>query len=363
MKICWDNLENLRLTKNGNLRNYDKKRSYIFRDSCKVCGEEFLSKARKEGIDNPYCSIECSKKEHGDKVRGNPCNRKLTYEYVKNFIENIGYKLLSKEYKRAFSKLEIECHKGHKFKMAYADLQRNHRCPECQHPSKKFTYEYVKDYIENEGYELLSKEYKNHKIKLEMKCNKGHIFKLNFGVFKNIGTRCLECAGNKKLTYDFIKEQIEKEGYKLLSTKYKNARTKLEIECDKEHIYEVTYGHFKSGKRCPKCSNNVSKAEKEIFNYIKENIDCEVIENDRKQIINPKTNHPLEFDIWIPSLKKAIEFNGKYWHSSDYARERDRIKKEQCIKKSIDLLVIKESKWTKNKEACLEKIKEFIGDK
>lgn len=41
-----------------------------------------------------------------------------------------------------------------------------------------------------------------------------------------------------KLTYEFVKEQIEKEGYKLISEEYKNCRDKLNIECDKGYIFK-----------------------------------------------------------------------------------------------------------------------------
>lgn len=39
----------------------------------------------------------------------------------------------------------------------------------------------------------------------------------------------------KKLTFEFVKEQFEKEGYKLLSTEYENAHTKLKVRCNKGH--------------------------------------------------------------------------------------------------------------------------------
>ena len=40
---------------------------------------------------------------------------------------------------------------------------------------KKLTYEYIKEYMKNEGYELLSTEYKNNRSKLTVKCPHGHI--------------------------------------------------------------------------------------------------------------------------------------------------------------------------------------------
>ena len=36
--------------------------------------------------------------------------------------------------------------------------------------SKKYDYNYVKEYVENFGYILLSKEYKNNSTPLEMMC-------------------------------------------------------------------------------------------------------------------------------------------------------------------------------------------------
>lgn len=44
----------------------------------------------------------------------------------------------------------------------------------------------------------------------------------------------------KKLTYEFVKEQIERVGYSLVSKEYKNAKTKMKVKCDKGHIYKPT---------------------------------------------------------------------------------------------------------------------------
>lgn len=41
---------------------------------------------------------------------------------------------------------------------------------------KKLSYEYVKKYIENRNCILISKEYKGNKDKLKIKCENGHIF-------------------------------------------------------------------------------------------------------------------------------------------------------------------------------------------
>ena len=51
--------------------------------------------------------------------------------------------------------------------------------------SKKYDYEYIKNYIESFGYKLLSKTYANNATKLKMICNNGHECEISFANFKN----------------------------------------------------------------------------------------------------------------------------------------------------------------------------------
>ena len=221
----------------------------------------------------------------------------------------------------------------------------------------KLTYEYVKEQVEKESYKLLSKKYVNSEIKLKVQCDKSHIYKVTYGNFQK-GRRCPICAGKLKLTYEYVKEQIKKECYKLLSKSYVNNCTKLKVQCDKGHNYKVKWNDFQQGHRCPICCQKYSKIEKEILKIVKHLLPNEnIIENDRTQIVNPLIGKNLELDIWIPELKKAIEFNGRYWHISDYAKYKDAEKINQCKKKGIDLLVINEQDWIDDKNKYIKKLK------
>ena len=288
------------------------------------------------------------------------CNIKHTYEYVKGRIEKEGYKLLSKEYKGVHEKLELECPKGHKFKMTICHFKKGQRCSTCA-GNKKLTYEHVKGKIEKEGYKLLSEEYKNAHIKLKLECLEGHNFLMKWNDLQQ-GHGCPKCYGNKKLEYKYVKEEIEKEGYKLLSKEYKNNYTKLKLECSEGHIYKMSFSCFKQGQRCPTCfyKNGSSKGEKEVLEYIQSLTTDTIIPNDRSQIINPKTGQYLELDIYLPNLRKAIEYNGTYWHSDDEVIYKDEQKVLQCKELGIDLLVINEEEWINNKDEQNKKIKKFI---
>jgi hypothetical protein len=55
MKICWDNIENLHITRNGNFRDTKKNKTYL-EEICEVCGNEYLK--RRDAKSN-VCSKEC----------------------------------------------------------------------------------------------------------------------------------------------------------------------------------------------------------------------------------------------------------------------------------------------------------------
>jgi len=298
------------------------------------------------------CSI-CGKQSMIQKM-------KLTYNEVKHFIESKGYTLLSKEYINANTKLTVKCDKGHIYKVKYGHFQQGHRCAICQ-GVKKLTYNKVKNYIESKNYSLLSKKYSNNKNKLTVKCDKDHIYKVSFSDFQQ-GNRCAICQGVKKLTYDFVKNYINSNGYTLLSKKYENNSTKLTIKCNKNHVYKSSFSNFKKGRRCPICNkkNVTSKGERDVAKFITL-LNINIIKNDRTQILNPVTGHYLELDIWIPNLNKAIEYNGAYWHSLPNNQINDQIKKEQCKKLNIDLLIIDDIEWNNNQKYQKQIIKEFIN--
>jgi len=288
---------------------------------------------------------------------------KYTYNYIKNQIYKENYKLLSKEYINSKIKLKVECPEGHQYYVTYNCFYRGQRCPIC-YGKQRLTYDFINKEIIQNGYKLLSEKYINSKTKLKVECSEGHQYYVTYNNFYK-GSRCPICYNKirvnvKRFSYDFIKSQIEKEGYKLLSKEYKNANTKLKVECSEGHQYYVKYGNFQQRKRCPICYDieTYSQAEKDCLDIVRQIIpDKNVIENDRTQIVNPKTGRYLELDIYIPSLNKAIEFNGEYWHKSNYSKFKDNQKIKQCKKRGIDLLTISYQDWVNNRERQIEKLR------
>lgn len=107
---------------------------------------------------------------------------------------------------------------------------------------------------------------------------------------------------------------------------------------------------------------SVSHEEKELYNYIKSIIKTKIYRN-RQDIISD-SSHKYELDIYIPKLKIAFEFNGIYWHSTEYKQKYyHQIKTKLCYEKGIQLIHIWENEWNDNKELIKQHIKELLSGK
>lgn len=131
----------------------------------------------------------------------------------------------------------------------------------------------------------------------------------------------------------------------------------------------MRFGDFQQGQRCPKCNKtgrNFSNIEKEVVNYVKTIYNGNIIENDKKTILNPNTKRYMELDIYLPDIKKAIEINGERWHNRNDSIIRDKIKNEQCKINNIYLMVLYYKKDLTNKRDIIiskNKIRDFIYEK
>lgn len=185
-------------------------------------------------------------------------SRKLA---IRSEIELRGFVLLG-EFVKSSEKLLLICQKGHRWSVLLGNF-RKRECPDCNPKNfKKYEYSYVKEYIESFGYCLVSKEYQDVYFKLHTICPNKHDYWVNFRSFSK-GHRCTLCPkqySNLKLNYDDVKSSIEQEGFILVSETYIKAKEKLQLRCNKGHLFEISWDKFKSGRRCSICQyENLSK--------------------------------------------------------------------------------------------------------
>lgn len=85
-------------------------------------------------------------------------------------------------------------------------------------------------------------------------CPYGHRWDINFGDFK-YGKRCPHCKteAKKQGQLQEIKELMLKEGYALLEDKYINNSTPMKVLCPLGHEFYIRSSNFKKGRRCSEC--------------------------------------------------------------------------------------------------------------
>jgi hypothetical protein len=223
-------------------------------------------------------------------------------------------------------------------------------------------FKQIKQSFEKEGYKLLSTEYVNAKTYLNFICPNGHNHKITWNAWQS-GRRCGKCYHIKiSYTYEQIKQSFEKEEYTLISTEYINAKSYIEYICQHGHNHKIIGSAWQQGQRCPECSfiDGSSKTEKEVREYVIKNYTGIILSNDRTLILNPKTGKFLELDIWLPEIKKAIEYGAEWYHRTKYQKWKDLYKQKWCKDNGIELLVIDEKEWKNNRDEICNKIRKLI---
>lgn len=177
---------------------------------------------------------------------------KYTYNDVKEYINNEGYELLSSTYENVRQKLTLSCQKGHVYNASFNAFKSGRRCSKC----RKISFEDVLKMASDNDYDVLSLKdnFKNSKSIITVKCKYGHVSDKRCD---NLTQRCKECIdSDKRNNYNDIKQFIESEGYTLLDDVYINNSTYLNLLCPNNHKTQITYSNFQQGNRCKECCHD-----------------------------------------------------------------------------------------------------------
>jgi hypothetical protein len=116
--------------------------------------------------------------------------------------------------------------------------------------------------------------------------------------------------------------------------------TKARWRCGEGHEFETVPQCIIGGHWCPRCSRGISRAEAEVFDFVK-NLASDAVPRDRS-VIGPK-----ELDIYIPSLKLGIEYHGLYWHGEICSKDKKNVLHKHLLanEAEVRLVVIFEDEW------------------
>lgn len=177
----------------------------------------------------------------------------------------------------------------------------------------------VDSYAKTKEYKELRRKQKENKIK-----ELGYV-SFNQSTFK---PEYLNLLYNKEKSIDFVKDK--KYSLKELTKIFEASETSILHWINRNDLRDYINwddNHY----------------EKEIQTYLKDN-------NIEFEIRNRKILEGLELDIYIPSKKIGIEFNGNYYHSSLFKEKNYHLDKaKKCEEKGIRLIQIWEYEWDDNK--------------
>lgn len=312
---------------------------------CKICGKIKNSNALKMTMD---LFLEKARNIHGDK-----------YNYSK--VQYIDYN----------TKVCIICPIHGEFYQTPNNHIQGQGCPHCGKikfiTSKKYTLDKFiekakKIYGEKYEYSDIGFIDLNHDVTI--KCPLHGFFNKKAKYFLD-GHSCPTCAriatvnSIKNTTSKFIEKakKVHGDKYDYSMVEYVNNKTKVRIICPIHDEFEQTPDDHLQGKGCPKCEKQISKAENEIYDFCCSYIGIENVNQRNRDIIKPQ-----ELDIYLPSLKCAIEYNGLRWHSDKYCKDRNYHlnKLNACKDKGIKLLQIFEDEYINKKDIVYNKIKHIL---
>ena len=196
-------------------------------------------------------------------------------------------------------------------------------------------------------------------------CSKGH--KWEAQVRSRLTTGCAVCA-NKKVVKGFndlfttdpdLKESWDWKrnehltGYEV--TRSSGARAWW--VCDKGHSwYGYIFNRIRHG--CPTCNANTysSNAEKDVQDFV-ESLGVYIERNYRG------IKGVSEVDVFVPSKKLAIEYNGLYFHSDARKHDKDYHYKKykKCKDQGIQLIQVWEDEWSLRQDVVKRMIAHKLG--
>lgn len=298
--------------------------------------------------------------------------KKPTIDSIRDFIESCGYKLLSKKYINAKSKLYILCKEHGIFSMNWNNFKSGQRCRGCSDKNRfSWNKHNIKELLKSTDYTYFGHRKSNRRVYVTVICGSGHRSEVRLDSIQR-GQGCFECANdNLRLDIEYVGNYIKERGFTLLSEDYKNNEQSLEIKCPIHGKFHKRFSKFKEHPNCPFCANGAGVREQACRDIFENSLEVKFPNTRCKFLTNPDTGYCLELDGYSEDLRLAFEYDGlQHYEPVDffggkeaYAKRRqlDALKDELCRKEKINLIRI--PYYVRNLEEYIERQLEMNGFK
>ena len=244
-----------------------------------------------------------------------------------------------------------KCNNGHEWYASIAHRTHGRGCPYCSNKKVLRGYNDLQTcnptlsnewhYDNNNGLTPADVTPSSDK-KVWWRCNKGHEWEATIGS-RNRGSGCPYCSGRMVLegyndlqTVDpaLAKEwHYERNSCLTPANVTSGSNKKVWWKCSKGHEWQAMINSRTDGCGCPICSSErkTSFPEYSIVYYLKKH---------SLEAIHTYKEKGYELDIFIPSKKIAIEYDGYLWHKN--RAKQDLEKNQKCARDGIQLYRIRE---------------------
>ena len=249
------------------------------------------------------------------------------------------------------TKVWWKCKKGHEWQATIKDRNRGRGCPYCsrrkllkgyndlQTVNPKVAAEW--NYEKNNGL-TPADVMPNSNKKVWWKCSLGHEWQAVIAT-RNRGLGCPYCAGQKVLIGENDLQTVNPKVAAEWNYEKNNSLTPIDVmanshikvwwKCNKGHEWQARIQHRNNGRGCPICNSERTTSFPEYaFVYYLEKYGLDVVHSYKEK--------GYELDIYLPSKKIAIEYDGGFWHGNK--TKKDLEKNQKCVKDGIELYRIRE---------------------
>ncbi|MBQ2237358.1 MAG: hypothetical protein II317_04565 [Clostridia bacterium] len=244
-----------------------------------------------------------------------------------------------------------KCSKGHEWQASVVNRNKGSGCPYClgryaikgENDLKTVNPTLANEWNYEKNGSLKPEHFTvNSQKKVWWKCQKGHEWQTTISHRTN-GSGCPYCAGQKVIKGEndlqtvnpILANEWNYEKNKGLTPEdvMPNSNKKVWWKCQKGHEWQTSIANRNYGYGCPVCNSerHTSFPEYAILYYLKE---CGL------EVIHSYKEKGYELDIYIPSKRIAIEYDGSFWHQNKIKKDLE--KNFKCEKDGIKLFRIRE---------------------
>lgn len=277
-------------------------------------------------------------------------SRRRTQE---EFVDEMSHKnpgvIVLGTYRTAKEPVLVECSKcGYRWEARPYNLLGSKNkapsgCPKCANNTLGNTEDFIQEMREIDSSLTILGEYKGNKQPIRVRCSKcGNTWATIPNSLRR-GHGCPKCANRRRgLTSRLTNEQFvsrikSANPYVDVVGSYRRAQEKVLVRCRNcGHEWEGIPSNLLQGSGCPRCNHSgTSYMQQFILGAFRAVLGKRaVLDRDSGAI-------GLELDIYIPSMRAAIEPGSWNWHKNSL--ERDQLKRKLCTEGGIRLITIYDS--------------------